>query len=167
MSYYESSLIRGREIGREWKTLLSILEELEKMIRKTQPKQEKNMETEKKIDEEAVDIGDSLKSFIKKAERELEYCSLSEKDILVKLRVVDLLYVATKDAYELKGLPAKEALRHILGRIFHKRRDYPRFRLIPLFAKASTSSLWVTSPIKRRFVFIQEPSITCGTILKT
>lgn len=30
MSYYESSLIRGREIGREWKTLLSILEELEK-----------------------------------------------------------------------------------------------------------------------------------------
>lgn len=66
MSYYESSLIRGREIGREWKTLLSILEELEKMIRKTQPKQEKNMETEKKIDEEAVDIGDSLKSFIKR-----------------------------------------------------------------------------------------------------
>lgn len=43
------------------------------MIRKTQPKQEKNMETEKKIDEEAVDIGDSLKSFIKKAERELPF----------------------------------------------------------------------------------------------
>lgn len=95
------------------------------MIRKTQPKQEKNMETEKKIDEEAVDIGDTLKSFIKKAERELEYCSLSEKDILVKLRVVDLLYVATKDAYELKGLPAKEALRHILGRIFSQEARLP------------------------------------------